>query len=161
MSGKECDVCRGPEIYGVLPTVVESEIWRVELNPDQKFLGRTFVGLREHKPSLSDLTDEEGLEFFRIARTLEMGARAAFGVKLFNWMSLMNNAVRDNQEPHVHWHMVPRYDQPVEFAGHTYVDDAWPRQYNTGEGPAYHASASDIAAITSAIRAGIRADSPD
>lgn len=155
MKLRECDVCNGPEIYGELPAIVDSTIWRVELNPNQQHLGRTFVGLREHKSSLSDLSTKEFLEFRRIVNALEIGARAAFSPDLFNWMCLMNNAKRDEQEPHVHWHMVPRYRGPVEFAGHTYTDSAWPRQYNTGPDESYFPNLDGIKQITAAIRRGI------
>lgn len=155
MRERSCDVCSGPEIYGELPSIVESDLWRVELNPNQQHLGRTFVGLRDHKPSLSDLSNKEVLEFHRIVVALEMGTRAAFGPDLFNWMCLMNNAKRDSQETHVHWHMVPRYSRPVEFGGHIFTDGAWPRQYNTGDDAVYIPSLQDIATITDAIRRGI------
>lgn len=115
-----------------MPELVESSAWRVELNPNQQHSGRAFVGLREHKPSLSDLQPDELKEWHRVARALEIGTRVAFGPKVLNWMCLMNNAVRDGQETHVHWHMVPRYDRSVDFNDRTYTDDAYPRQYNTG-----------------------------
>lgn len=151
---RDCDVCNGPDIYGELPAVVDSDIWRVELNPNQQHLGRTFVGLREHKSSLSELSIEEVIEFHRIVVALEMGARAAFSPDLFNWMCLMNNAKRDDQQPHVHWHMVPRYSESVMFNGHTYTDSAWPRQYNTGADAVYSPSPDEIAIITQSIRRG-------
>lgn len=156
MKLRECDVCNGPEIYGELPTVVESDIWRVELNPNQQHLGRTFVGLRDHKERLSDLLDTEVLEYQRILRALELGMRAAFGMDLPNWLCLMNNAARDGQVSHVHWHMVPRYSRPVTFNGRTYFDSAWPKQYNTGHDTPYFASAAEISAITDAIKDGIK-----
>lgn len=155
MKVPDCDVCNGPEIYGELPEVVASDTWRVELNPNQQHLGRTFVGLRDHKPSLSELTAEEMAELHRIIVALEMGARAAFSPDLFNWMCLMNNAKRDDQQPHVHWHMVPRYSNPVKFGEHTYTDSAWPRQYNTGTDGVYLPTYEEICEITQAIRDGI------
>ncbi len=155
MTDPFCDICHGEEIYGALPTIVESGVWRATLNPNQQHLGRAFVGLREHKPSLSDLTSEEMLEFRRVVIALEVGLRVAFSPDLFNWMCLMNNAARDGQETHVHWHLVPRYSRPVVFNGHTYTDDAWPRQFNTGKDPVYLASPEEISAITDAIRSGI------
>lgn len=155
MSKPDCDVCNGLEIYGELPWIVESDIWRVELNPNQQHLGRTFVGLREHKSSLSELSETELLEFHRILKKLEIGARAAFGTSLFNWMCLMNNAVRDHQEPHVHWHMVPRYPVATEFYGRQYTDSAWPRQYNTGIDPPYYPAVDELEAIAVAFRHGI------
>lgn len=157
MNKPDCNVCNGPDIYGELPTVVESDIWRVELNPNQQHLGRTFVGLREHKSSLSELGEDEFLEYRRILRKLEMGARAAFGAELFNWMCLMNDAARDNQEPHVHWHMVPRYSAPVKFSSHEYTDSAWPRQYNTGTDRPYYPEIDELTAITAALRREISA----
>lgn len=156
MKRRDCNVCHGPEIYGELPPIVESDMWRVELNPNQQHLGRTFVGLRQHKPSLSDLSEDEFLDYRRIVRKLEMGARAAFGAHLFNWMCLMNDAARDGQETHVHWHMVPRYKESVEFAGHEYTDSAWPRQYNTGVDQPYYPGPDEIQAITDALRQGAR-----
>jgi len=157
MTERNCDICHGEEIFGVLPTIVESDIFRTALNPNQQHLGRVFVGLREHKPSLSELDGEEWVEYGRVVRVIEIGTRAAFDPGLFNWSCLMNNAARDGQETHVHWHGVPRYSRPVEFNGHTYTDDAWPRQYNTGHDPVYQPTFEEIIAITSAIRSGIRA----
>jgi diadenosine tetraphosphate (Ap4A) HIT family hydrolase len=29
---------------------------------------------------------------------------------------------RDQPEPHLHWHFIPRYNHPVNFAGHTFED---------------------------------------
>ena len=138
-----------------MPQLVESNVWRVELNPNQQHLGRVFVGLREHKPSLGELSDADMVEYLRIVRSLELGIRGAFGANLFNWMSLQNNAVRDGQEPHVHWHGVPRYDHPVEFDGHRYTDSAWPRQYNTGSETPYKPDRNQLDMIGKEIMAHI------
>jgi len=155
MKKQNCDICHGEEIYGKLPTVIDSDLWLVALNPNQQHLGRTFVGLREHKESLGDVTNEEMLEFRRVVSAFEIGARAAFSPDLFNWACLMNNAVRDNQPTHVHWHVVPRYSRPVEFNGRIYTDDAWSRQYNTGKDEPYYPSFDEINKITAAMRCGI------
>ena len=152
MKAPNCDICNGSELYGELPELIESSLWRVELNPNQQHLGRTFIGLREHKSSLSDVSWEEMVEFRRIVIALELATRAAFAPDLFNWMCLMNNAKRDGQEPHVYWHMVPRYSRPVTFNTHEYTDGAWPRQYNTGDDAPYFADTGTIDAISRAIK---------
>ena len=148
-------MCNGPEIYGEMPTVVESDLWRVELNPNQQHLGRTFVGLRKHKNTLSALSGEEWLDFKRIHTVLEIGLRAAFDPNLLNTMFLMNDAVRDGQVPHVHGHIIPRYCGQRQFNGRTFTDGAWPRQYNTGNDKKYIPTTEEILLITEAIRKGI------
>lgn len=156
MKVQNCDICNGDKIYGKLPQIVQSDVWKVELNPNQQHIGRTFIGLREHKSSVGDLSQNEILEFHRIVTELEIGVRAAFAVDLFNLMCLMNNAVRDSQETHVHWHMVPRYSKPVNFMGHTFTDDAWPRQYNTGQDKPYYPTPDELVTISRAIQMGIK-----
>lgn len=147
-----CDVCNGPELYGNIPELMSSELWRVELNPNQQHLGRAFVGLREHTPSLSEVSEADMAEFRRIVIALEMATRAAFAPDVFNWMCLMNNAKRDGQPTHVHWHMVPRYQGFREFNDHLFTDSAWPRQYNTGTDEPYFADSEMLTTIAEAVR---------
>lgn len=152
MNQQNCDICNGPKIYGVMPTLIESDIWRVELNPTQKHLGRVFVGLRRHKATLGELTASEVLEHHRIVIKLERALKATFKPDLINWLCLMNNAVRDGQETHVHWHMIPRYKHTVTFEGRQYVDDAMPGQYNAGTRLSGRATMGEINAISNLIR---------
>lgn len=132
-----CSVCRGPEIYGKLPQIIDAQYWRVKLNPKQQFLRRTFIGLREHKPDTSSLTEEEVLELHRIKSALEVGARAAFGSSISNFLCLMNDAARDGQSTHMHEHFIPRYDGARRFMEHIYIDDVYGNHYNLSRQPNY------------------------
>jgi diadenosine tetraphosphate (Ap4A) HIT family hydrolase len=102
--------------------VFETAYWRVVLDADQRVLGKSFVTLLGHKESLGDLSNEEWQDLHNIMKRLEVSAMRAFSPSHFNWSCLMNNAVVASQPTHVHWHMHPRYTQPVEFAGETFYD---------------------------------------
>ena len=41
---------------------------------------------------------------------------------MFNFACLMNNAYRDNEKPHVHFHFIPRYKDEVELFNKKYHD---------------------------------------
>lgn len=103
-------------------TVLETQHWRAVLDSDQRVLGKMFVTLRDHKPSVSELTAAEWQESHEVMRQLEAAVGAAFGPSHFNWSCLMNNAVVAEQPTHVHWHFHPRYKAPVRFAGEVFLD---------------------------------------
>jgi len=127
---KACEVC------AILPTntpLFETNKWAISLAPNQADLGRCYVTLKEHKGDMAELTSEEWLEFADIAKTLEGAIRRAFGADLFNWSCLMNNAFQVSPAlPHVHWHLRPRYAQPVIFEGTEFSDPLFGHHYNSG-----------------------------
>lgn len=41
---------------------------------------------------------------------------------MYNFACLMNNAYRDGEKPHVHYHFVPRYKEQVNLFGKIYKD---------------------------------------
>lgn len=96
------------------------------MKQDQEYLASMYVGLIEHKPALSNLTAEEWLDFKDVVTKLEGATKSAFASTHFNWQCLMNNAIRDGQETHIHWHATPRYSKPIEFNGTTFNDARWP-----------------------------------
>jgi diadenosine tetraphosphate (Ap4A) HIT family hydrolase len=107
--------------YGDL--ITETRYWVILLAPDQRNLGTCVVALKRDEQTLSGLTEEEGKDFIRIVQVLEPALRKAFKTTMFNWGSLLNSAyLQDPPNPHVHWHLIPRYRCPVEFYGHTFED---------------------------------------
>jgi len=49
--------------------------------------------------------------------------KKSFGTTMFNWVCLMNDAYKSkNPKPQVHFHLIPRYKNKVEFAGKRFVD---------------------------------------
>lgn len=102
--------------------VFETSHWRVVLDADQRFLGKSFVTLLEHKESISDLSTDDWNDLYDVMKRLENGTERAFAPSHFNWSCLMNNAVVADQPTHVHWHFHPRYTRSVEFARETFYD---------------------------------------
>ena len=45
-----------------------------------------------------------------------------FNATMFNFACLMNNAYRDNEKPHVHFHFIPRYRNELKLFDKIYVD---------------------------------------
>ena len=41
---------------------------------------------------------------------------------MFNFACLMNNAYRDNETPHVHFHFIPRYKNELKLFNKIYKD---------------------------------------
>ena len=102
--------------------VFETAYWRVVLDSDQRFLGKSFITLLQHKETISDVSPDEWRDLHAVMQRLEASTKRAFGPSHFNWSCLMNNAVVAGQSTHVHWHMHPRYMGPVGFAGETFRD---------------------------------------
>lgn len=128
-----CEVCQIPaEDEAFL--LFAAEHWKVYLSFKQSYLGRCFIPLRRHAGSLSELYPEEWLELAGVTVRLEAAIRKAFGATLFNWACLMNAAYQEAEpEPHVHWHVRPRYDGPVELEGLRFEDPAFGHHYRNGE----------------------------
>ncbi|MHA1686543.1 MAG: HIT family protein [Candidatus Heimdallarchaeaceae archaeon] len=108
----------------------ETKHYRVYLSEDQSLLGRLIVVLKRHATTLSDLSAEEMLDFLNIVKVTESTLKDAFGATMFNWSCLMNNAYKQQPNPHVHWHCRPRYKQDVNFEGAVFSDPDFAHHYN-------------------------------
>ncbi len=86
----------------------------------QEFIGQCIIS--GNKENLSDMTSEEWTELGKIEKELERVCKKLFNTTMFNFACLMNNAYRDNEKPHVHFHFVPRYKDKVYLFNKTYAD---------------------------------------
>ena len=86
----------------------------------QEFVGYCII--TNSKESLSELTSEEWKELGKIEKELERVCKKLFNTTMFNFACLMNNAYRDNEKPHVHYHFVPRYNQETKILNKKYKD---------------------------------------
>ena len=68
----------------------------------QEFVG--YCIFSSDKESLSELSREEWEELGFLEKKLELVCKKVFGATMFNFACLMNNAYRDNEKPHVHYH---------------------------------------------------------
>jgi diadenosine tetraphosphate (Ap4A) HIT family hydrolase len=90
--------------------VAQSGYWRITLAPDQFYVGRCYVTTLRHVPELSALSQEEWLDLHEVMRYLENSAKRELGATHVTWAALMNNAYQlPDPQPHVHWHVRPRY----------------------------------------------------
>ncbi len=54
---------------------------------------------------------------------------------MFNYSCLMNNAYRDNETPHVHFHFRPRYKTTIKVLDFEYTDPNFGEHYTTPNTP--------------------------
>lgn len=86
----------------------------------QEFVGQCIIS--GYKESLSDMIPEEWIELGKIEKELERVCKKVFGATMFNFACLMNNAYRDDEIPHVHFHFMPRYKEKITLFDKTYKD---------------------------------------
>ncbi len=108
--------------------------WTVSLSSDQRYLGRAYVTLREHKENLRELSGDEWKDYIGIVKRLENACIKGLGATLFNWSCLMNNAYqRKPYNPHVHWHFRPRYENTVAINNITFEDPEFGHHYDRNQ----------------------------
>ena len=86
----------------------------------QEFPGACIIS--GHKKELSEMSSEEWQELGLLERELERVCKRLFNSTMFNFACLMNNAYRDNEEPHVHFWFVPRYKEKIKLFDKEYED---------------------------------------
>ncbi len=119
-----------------------TKYWKVLLMDDQMYLGRLIIKTLEQRESLVDLTEEEQRDFFILIKKLEAFYKEEIGATMFNYSCLMNNAYRDGETPHVHFHFRPRYKDPVTILGYTFNDPNFGEHYispSLAKGPSIEA----------------------
>ena len=103
--------------------ILDADNWKLYLDVNQAYIGESYLALKNHKSSLSDLSKEDWEEYEELVRKIESTYKEVLGVTLFNWSCFMNNSFLEGSTPHVHWHITPRYQNGVELNGHTYKDE--------------------------------------
>ena len=86
----------------------------------QEFPGYCIIS--SNKGKLSDLTPEEWIELGTLEKELERICNKVLKPTMYNFACLMNNAYRDNETPHVHYHFVPRYKDKTTILNKQYKD---------------------------------------
>lgn len=111
--------------------ILETDYWQVILRADdQTYLGRAVVVCKRIVSSLPELTKEEWADLKEVMTSYEAACKKAFSATMFNWICLMNEAYQHQPpDPSVHWHVRPRYKQPVKFAGEIFEDVKFGHHY--------------------------------
>jgi diadenosine tetraphosphate (Ap4A) HIT family hydrolase len=137
---EDCALCR-PVL--LTPIVRESAHWRIAINRNQNLLGKLLVALRRHEESVAVLTAAEWSELRGELRWAIERLGGAFRPDHFNCSFLQN------QDRHVHLHVIPRYASTRTFAGREFADPDWPNHYSLGV--EYLAPPEVVAAIADAL----------
>ena len=128
---KKCDACEF--LKEPKNQILVTNNWNVGVGNNHAYLGRAYVTLRTHKGSLSELSSVEWQEFQLIVQKLGNAYKKAFGAEPLNWGCFMNHAFRsDPANPHVHWHIFPRYKIAPVIAGIAYEDSLYGNFYQDG-----------------------------
>jgi diadenosine tetraphosphate (Ap4A) HIT family hydrolase len=114
-----CNLC-DPNLA---PIISESDYWRLILNKNQDLLGKCFLVLCRHLEAVSLLKLDEWIDLHQqLARTTEV-LTLTFSPDHFNYAFLQN------QDRHVHLHIIPRYKEPREVIGMVFDDPDYPGHY--------------------------------
>ncbi len=128
---KKCDACEFLKNPNVKTRILLTENWDVGIGNNQAYFGRAYVTLRNHKGSLGSLTQEEWQDFEDVVRNLEDAYKVVYGAEPLNWSCCMNHAFREEPfNPHVHWHIYPRYKNAPEINGVKYDDELFGNMYD-------------------------------
>ncbi|HII71969.1 TPA: HIT family protein [Candidatus Woesearchaeota archaeon] len=109
----DCKWCNFKDDYLKLK---EYTYWDLYLLESHSVLGWCAVALKRHAEYFDDLTDKELIELKQVVSDCRSALDKAFHPDWFNVMQL-GNMVR-----HIHFHLVPRYKDPREFEGRSFVD---------------------------------------
>lgn len=99
----------------------EYRSWVVLLRPAQPTLGSLILACREDATSLASVSSAAYAELPTAIAGLERALRQAFDFRKINYLALMM------VDPHVHFHVIPRYPELREFEGARCEDAAWPK----------------------------------
>ncbi|SEQ88001.1 HIT family protein [Sphingobium sp. YR768] len=107
--------------------IAEFEHWVVLLRPAQPTLGSLVLAARSDATAFGDLPAEAHAELKTVTATIEAALTGAVSYSKINYLMLMM------VDPHVHFHVIPRYEGERSAAGVTVTDAGWPGQPDLGQ----------------------------
>lgn len=114
--------------FGYPSTLIsEYEHWVVMLRPAQPTLGSLVLAARSEVGSFAELPREAFDELPRAVADIEAALRSSIRFERINYLMLMM------VDPHVHFHVIPRYQGEREACGVGVPDAGWPKVPALGE----------------------------
>lgn len=108
--------------FGYPATLIEEyEHWVVLLRPAQPTLGSFILAARSEARSFPDLPEEAFAELQDALGDIEDALTVSIRYERINYLMLMM------VDPHVHFHVIPRYEGERSACGVTVLDCGWPR----------------------------------
>lgn len=106
--------------------VAQYEHWLVLARPAQPTLGSLVLAARSDATAFGDLPAEAHAELKTVTSQIEAALSRAAGHARLNYLMLMM------VDPHVHFHVIPRYEGSREWQGREFVDCGWPKLPDLG-----------------------------
>lgn len=129
--------------------IFRSRHWSWSVRPVHSTLGAGVLSLNRYCEAMADLSEGEGADLSLICRVLERALHRFTAPDRMNYVMLMM------VDSHLHFHVLPRYEQDKEFGGRTWHDNGWPALPAMADNP-------EVASATlSAIRESLRANLGD
>lgn len=106
--------------------IAEFDHWVVLLRPAQPTLGSLVLAAKSDATAFGDLPGAAHAELKTVTAAIEAALTGAVGYAKINYLMLMM------VDPHVHFHVIPRYEGERSAAGLTIADAGWPGQPDLG-----------------------------
>ena len=100
--------------------------WVVLLRPQQVTLGALVLACKGPATAFSQIEEAAFTELSRVTGDVERVLGTCFGYAKINYLMLMM------VDPNVHFHVLPRYSGPKDFAGVRFADPGWPAAPDLG-----------------------------
>ena len=107
--------------------IAEFDHWVVLLRPAQPTLGALVLAAKSDATAFGDLPAAAHAELKLATAAIETALTQAVGYAKINYLMLMM------VDPHVHFHVLPRYEGERSGAGLTVPDTGWPGQPDLGQ----------------------------
>lgn len=95
--------------------------WVVLLRPAQPTLGSLVLAAKSNVTAFGDLSGEAHAELAQITKAIEGALGTFVGYAKINYLMLMM------VDPHVHFHVIPRYEGTRTWNDREFVDAGWPK----------------------------------
>lgn len=111
--------------FGLPATLIaDYKHWTVLLRPAQVTLGSLILGAKGERSAFSQIPPQAFAELAHVTLCLETGLRNFRAYDKINYLMLMM------VDPHVHFHVIPRYAAAQRFEDVEFPDTGWPGQPN-------------------------------
>src|SRR5688500_20198909 len=124
--------------------VAEYAHWLVLLRPEQPTLGSLVLAAKSEATAFSELSPQAFAELHGVVEDIEGRLCDAVGYARINYLMLMM------VDPHVHFHVIPRYEGTRSACGIAVRDAGWPKLPSLGE--AVTLTSPQIAAMAEWLR---------
>jgi diadenosine tetraphosphate (Ap4A) HIT family hydrolase len=127
--------------FGYPETLIEEfDHWVILLRPAQPTLGSLILAAKSDVTVFADLPDAAFAELALVSRAIETALSAAVAHEKLNYLMLMM------VDPHVHYHVIPRYSGTRTHGGMVFEDHGWPKLPELAQ--AVTLDGANIAALT-------------